>query len=111
MTNPYFLEDALGLRATQAGNDDKTLTSENRSESCSSVVNSQRLPTQRVVLHMLSGSGTISYRSPPAIISSKEGWVTPSIWRAVVEVAVVDFEEVLVRREAAAVAVSPGLLE
>lgn len=73
VTNPYFRDDALGLRATHAGNDDRTLTSENRPESCSSVVNSQRLPTQRVVVHMESGRGTISYRSPPATISSKEG--------------------------------------
>ena len=71
VTKPYSNEFMLAFRATHAGTDWRELTVWKRLERSSSLTNSQRFPIKMVVSTMLSGRGTISYRSPPIIISAK----------------------------------------
>ena len=61
----------FGFRTTQAGTEIKFVTWENVEDKSSSCANSLRFPTNKVVSSMESGRGTISYRSPPTIISKK----------------------------------------
>ena len=71
VTNPYFKLSQLGRRHTHAGKDWSVLTVWNKLERSSSLTNSFKFPTKSVVSTILSGKGTISYRSPPIIISAK----------------------------------------